>query len=257
MIEGLLGTIEKMRIEVFPTKLYTEPPNKTIFVQLNPEKYTTKHKVEFCEGQAIGSTGGDLKFNKIEGEEINLEFFFDSSGMVPPGKIKEGKGEESLLDAVGAFADSLQPAIVNPFSKIETVEKEVDEFKNLLMGYDGEKHQTAYLRLLWGGFNLTCRLKNMDIEYTLFRKDGRPIRAKVKCVFKETVDYPLMVAKQKKSSPDLTHERVMQMNDRLTLMSETIYDSNHYYIDVAKSNKLLSFRHIPVGQKIQFPPIKK
>lgn len=257
MIQGLLGIIDKMRIEVFPTKEYIEPPKKTIFVQLNPEKYTTKHKVDFCEGQAIGSTGSDLKFNKIEGDEVNFEFFFDSSGIVPPGKIKEGKGEESLLDVVGDVANSLKPAIVNPFGEVETVEKEVEEFKKLLMGFDGEKHQTAYLRLLWGGYNLTCRLKNMDIEYALFRKDGRPIRAKVKCVFKETVDYQLMVAKEKKSSPDLTHERVMNMNDKLTLLSESIYENNSYYIDVAKNNKLLSFRHIAVGQKIQFPPIKK
>ena len=96
----------------------------------------------------------------------------------------------------------------------------------------------------------------MDIDYTLFRKDGRPIRAKVKCVFKGTVDYKLMVAKEKKSSPDLTHERTVKMNDRLSLLAEDIYENNSYYIDVARNNKLLSFRNITLGQKIKFPPIK-
>ncbi|TDD96010.1 CIS tube protein [Flavobacterium cellulosilyticum] len=256
MIQGLFGIIDKMRIEVFPTKEYVEPPKKTIFVQLNPEKYSMKHTVEFCENQALGSSGTDLRFNRIEGEEVSFEFFFDSSGIVPPGKIKEGKGEDTLLDLVGDIANTLKPAIVNPFAEVETVEKEVGEFKNLLMGYDGETHQTAYLKLLWGGYSLSCRLKSMDIEYTLFRKDGRPIRAKVRCVFKGTIDYKLMVAKENKNSPDLTHERTFKMNDTLALMSETIYLNNTFYIDVAKNNKLLSFRHLSTGQKIKFPPIK-
>lgn len=256
MIKGLLGIIDKMRIEVFPSKDYIEPPKKTIFVQLNPEKYSIKQNVAFCEGQAMGTTGSDLKFNKIEGEEVNFEFFFDSSGIVPPGKIKEGKGIETPADVAADVANALKPAVVNPFAEVETVEKEVEEFKKLLMGYDGDTHQTAYLKLLWGGYSLSCRLKSMDVEYSLFRKDGRPIRAKVKCGFKGTIDYKLMVAKEKKSSPDLTHERVIKMNDDLTLLSEDIYQNNTFYIDVAKNNKLLSFRQVSLGQKIIFPPIK-
>lgn len=257
MIKGLLGIIDKMRIEVFSTKEYTEPPEKTIFVQLNPEKYSMRHNVAFCEDQAMGTSGSDLTFNRIDGgEEVNFEFFFDSSGMVPPGKIKDGKGEESLLDVAGDIANALKPAIVNPFAEVETVEKEVEEFKNLLMSYNGDTHQTSFLKLLWGGYSLNCRLKSMDIEYSLFRKDGRPIRAKVKCVFKGTIDYKLMVARENKSSPDLTHERVVKMNDDLTLLSESIYQNNAFYIDVAKKNKLLSFRELNVGQKINFPPIK-
>lgn len=256
MIQGLFGIIDKMRIEVFPTKGFVEPPTKTIFVQLNPEKYSMKQSVEFSENQALGTSGTDLRFNKITGEEVNFEFFFDSSGIVPPGKIKEGKGDESLLDVVGNIANTLKPAIVNPLSEVATVEKEVDEFRKLLMGYDGHTHQTAYLKLLWGGYSLRCRLKNMDIDYTLFRKDGRPIRAKVRCVFKGTIDYKLMVAKENKNSPDLTHVRTFKMNDTLALLSESIYQNNTFYIDVAKNNKLLSFRKLSAGQKIKFPPIK-
>lgn len=256
MIKGLLGIIDKMRIEVFPTKEYTEPPAKTIFVQLNPEKYTMKHNVVFCEGQAMGTTGTDLKFNKIEGEEITFDFLFDSSGVVPPGKIVEGKAVESLADTLSDIGNALKPALVNPFGEVETVEEQVEEFRKLLMGYDGKTHQTSYLKLLWGGYSLSCRLKNMEIEYYIFRKDGRPVRAKVKCIFKGTIDYKLMVAKENKSSPDLTHERVIKMNDSLPLLAESIYDNNDYYIDVAKNNRLLSFRKLGLGQKIKFPPVK-
>jgi hypothetical protein len=65
-----------------------------------------------------------------------------------------------------------------------------------------------------------------------------------------------MVAKENKSSPDLTHQRMVKMNDKLTLLSEDIYENSNYYIDVAKNNKLLSFRQLQLGENIIFPPIK-
>ena len=255
MIQAALGIIDKMRIEVFDSNEY-KTPKKTIFVQLNPEKYTMKHNVVFSDGQPIGASSSNLAFNKIEGEEVTFDFLFDSSGVVPPGKIKDGSGSMTLVDKAESVADALKPATVNPFAEVKSVEEDVDQFKNLLMGYDGNKHQTAYLQLLWGGYTLQCRLKSMDIEYYVFRKDGRPIRAKVKCAFKGTVSYKLMLAAQKKSSPDLTHQREMLMSDKLTLLAEEIYESPNYYIDVAMANNLLTFRNILPGKKIIFPPIK-
>jgi hypothetical protein len=256
MIVAALGIIDKMRIEVFETNEYEKDPVKTIFVQLNPEKYTMKHNVVFCEGQPMGATGNDLKFNKIEGEEVTFEFLFDSSGVIPPGKIKDKKGDMSLLDKAGEVLDALKPVVVNPFDEVKSVEDDIEAFKNLLIGYNGKTHHTAYLLLLWGGYRLQCRLKNMEIEYYLFRNDGRPIRAKAKCTFKGTVSYKTMLEEQKKSSPDLTHVREFEMNDKLTLTSENIYENQNYYIDVAQSNALLSFRNIRLGKNIIFPPIK-
>lgn len=256
MIQAALGIIDKMRIEVYNDPNYKKDPKKTIFVQLNPDKYTVKHNVVFCEGQPMGATSNELKFDRIESPEVTFDFIFDSSGVVPPGKVKDGKGKMSLLDNVSSFADGLKPVLVNPFDEVKSVEEAIEEFKNLLMGFDGQKHQTAYLKLLWGGYELPCRLKNMEVEYYLFRGDGCPIRAKAKCLFKGTATYKSMVEEQKKSSPDLTHEREFMMNDKITLLSEGIYENPDHYIDVAKRNKLLSFRKINIGTKLIFPPIK-
>lgn len=253
-LQDSLGLIEKMRIEVYAHKDYTGDPKKTIFVQLNPEKYTIKQTVQFSDSQAMNTSGQDLKFSKIEEDDVSFDFLFDSTGIVPSGKIIEGKGDGSNFS--DSFTDAIKPAISNPFGKVESVEEEVDEFKTLLMGYNKDTHQTAYLRLIWGGYLLNCRLKSMDIEFYVFRKDGRPIRAKVKCIFKGTIDYQLMVAKQDAQSSDLTHERIFKMSDKLTLMTESIYSKNGFYIDVAKHNKLLTFRNIETGTSIQFPPIK-
>ncbi len=255
MIEGALGIIDKMRIEVYPNQKYKDAEAlKTIFVQVNPESYTINHEVEFCEGQAMGASNQNLKFNKIGGQEVSFDFIFDSSGVIPPAKIKDGKVEK--LPLTEGLIDVLKPAIANPFEEAATIEEELDEFKQLLSGYNGDSHETRFLRILWGTYKLECRLTNIQIEYKIFRRDGRPIRANAKCKFKETQSYEEMQAEQNQQSPDVTHQRTVKQEDIFTLMAERIYNQNQYYVDVAKANNLLSFRKLKVGQVVRFPPIK-
>ena len=253
IVDGFLGLVEKMRIEVYDSQSYTGDPKKTIFVQINPEKYSISKSVSYCDEQPMGSSDSNLSFSGIEGEEVTFEFIFDASGVVPPAKIVDGKPSPNPL---GAIASAIKPALANPFASADTVEKELEEFKSLLTGYNGDKHETHYLALLWGGYELKCRLKKMDIEYSIFRRDGRPIRAKATCNFKGTTSYELMKAKENRSSPDMTHERIFKSDSKLTLLSENIYQNNNYYLDVAKANKLLSFRKVRTGRKLFFPPIK-
>ena len=79
-----------MRIEVYSDDEYMLPL-KTIFVQINPENYTITKNVEYSDTQALGTSNQSLKFNKIGSEEVSFVFIFDSSGVVPPAKIKDGK----------------------------------------------------------------------------------------------------------------------------------------------------------------------
>lgn len=255
MIEGVLGIIDKMRIEVYKKRDFAEKNIiKTIFVQVNPSGYTINQEIEFCEGQAIGSSSQNLKFNKKGSEEVSFSFLFDSSGVIPPPKIKEGKVEKPPLS--DEMKEAFAPATAIPFEQAASVEKDLNEFKELVAGYNGETHQPNYLRLLWGSYQLECRLTSINIEYKLFRRDGRPIRANVVCKFKKTQTIKEMGAQQNRQSSDVTHELSVRQDDLLPLMAERIYDQNNYYIDVAKANKLLSFRKIETGTPLRFPPIK-
>ncbi|GAB1857157.1 hypothetical protein MHTCC0001_19930 [Flavobacteriaceae bacterium MHTCC 0001] len=255
MIEGALGIIDKMRIEVYPNENYNDNEAiSTIFVQVNPESYTINQEVQFFEGQAMGASNKNLKFNRIDGEDVSFDFIFDSSGVLPPAKIETGKVEK--LPLLDSLVDVLKPAIANPFEEAATIEEELKQFKDLLSGYNGDTHETRYLQLLWGGFEMKCRLTSMQIAYSVFRRDGRPIRAKATCKFKGTQSYKEMQAEQNQQSPDVTHKRIVTQQDRFTLMAESIYNQNKYYIDVAQANGLLSFRKLKTGQNLLFPPLK-
>lgn len=255
MISDVLGELEKMRIEVFDKKEFPEPPRKTIFAQLNPEKYNIKGSVEYYSEQPNNASNNDQQFRNAMGDDVVFDFVFDSTGIIPAGKIVDGNAENLPDDRLNQIVNSFNPQ-KNADQARKSVEPDVTGFKDLLMGYNGETHQPPYLRLLWGNYKLDCRLKDIDIEYNLFRKDGTPIRAKVKCTFVETMSHKIRVLVEEQSSPDLTHVRTMGMNEKLPLFASEIYQDDRYYMDVAKANRLLSFRKLKVGQKIIFPPIK-
>ena len=77
MISDVLGELEKMRIEVFDKKEFPEPPRKTIFAQLNPEKYNIKGSVEYYSEQPNNASNNDQQFRNAMGDDVVFDFVFD------------------------------------------------------------------------------------------------------------------------------------------------------------------------------------
>ena len=75
--------------------------------------------------------------------------------------------------------------------------------------------------------------------------------------FVEQVEDSYRVKKERKSSPDLTHRRVVKAGDHLSLMCAEIYGDPSYYLQVAAANGLDDYRHLVPGQTIRFPPIRE
>ena len=75
--------------------------------------------------------------------------------------------------------------------------------------------------------------------------------------FSGSVEDNLRTAEERNESPDMTHYRLIKSGDTLPMLCYKIYGSSNYYLQVAKVNKLSSFRNISPGDEIIFPPIKK
>jgi len=97
----------------------------------------------------------------------------------------------------------------------------------------------------------------MTLNYKLFKPDGTPIRATANCTFREIVEENLRVAQENSQSPDLTHIRQVKDGDTLPLMCYRIYGDSSWYLEIARVNKMKSFRELKTGDKIFFPPIDK
>ncbi|WP_337041990.1 CIS tube protein [Emticicia sp. 17c] len=218
------GKLEKLLIEVFDDEKFAKQNKGLSFkAMFNPNKYNLKYEIEYDKKQASGSSPSAPKFSNMKQQELSLEFFLDGTGVEDDGK--------------------------------KFVDERVDEFLKVAYNYDGKKHKNNYLRISWSYLIFDCVLKDADISFTLFRSDGRPLRAKITAKFLGFVNEELRKKKEKKQSPDITHARIIKDAENLPLLAFDIYENNQYYIDVAKANGLVNFRKLSTGQSLVFPPL--
>ena len=237
MFSFSLGTNNKMTIMAYPDGTFTDPPVTQFPVQVNPEGYKLSYKTEFDDSQAPGSSAAALRFNRILPNDMTFEFLFDNSGVLT--------------------TPSLLPAVFNPFSggSNTDVTGQLDTFMQTVINYNGSSHQPYFVKLVWGTLLFMGRLTALDVDYTLFGSDGTPIRAVAKATFRSSMSDCQQAKSQNNQSPDITHVRTFRASDSFTLVANQIYGNEVHYIDAAGYNQLNSFRKIPQGTQLYFPPL--
>lgn len=234
------GELVKLKIIAYSDDKFSNKVDEGEFQSLlNPESYSFKYKIESNDDQASGTSASATKFNKALPEDLDLEFLFDRTGIIPDY-------QKSSSDEIKTFADNGNGVVAD-----------IEKFKKVIFDYNGDEHKPNYLIISWGTLLFKGCLTEMDITFKLFKPDGTPLRASAKAKFKGFVEDDLRVAKENKSSPDLTHIRIVKAGDTLPLMTFRIYGDSKYYLEVAKANNITNFRRLKVGSKIIFPPIEK
>jgi len=226
------GKLEKMLILAFETSQNAESGGKmeakdSFEALINPETYTLEYKVKTADGQGQGTCGAQTKFEYTMPEDLTFEFLFDNTGII------DGKARKN-----GIF-------------------DEVNHFRQLLTGYQGNSHEPYHLKLVWGNLIFKGRAIELGITYKLFNPDGQPIRAVAKARFKASIEEKKRTAKCNNSSSDLTHHRKVKSGDTLPLMCYQIYGDPRYYKAVAEANSLSNFRFLTPGTALVFPPLEK
>lgn len=223
------GELQKLVIKAYKDEKFSEPVGGGEFTTLvNPEKYVIAYKPEYQEEQGQGTSGTQPKFVRISPQELDVELFFDSTGVI------DGK----------------------PNNKDGIIEQ-IDVFKKIVFDYSGDEHKPYYLQIGWGALLFKGSLVDLTIEFKLFAPDGTPLRALAKLKVKGAVDEDLRAARENNKSPDLTHHRTVKAGDTLPLMTHRIYGDPKYYLEVAKANNLYNFRKLNPGQELFFPPLTK
>jgi hypothetical protein len=73
----------------------------------------------------------------------------------------------------------------------------------------GSEHKPNNLKLIGAVCFFKCVLNELNLEYTLFRADGTPLRASATAKFVGYVEDELRLAQERRQSPDVTHVRVV------------------------------------------------
>lgn len=193
---------------------------------INPETYTQEFKLKFSDdAQGQGTSGQQLKYEYTAPEEMTFDFLFDNTGII------DGNPRDSVAE-------------------------EIAEFKAVLVEYQGDAHEPRHFKLVWGENSIfKGRVTELSITYKLFLPDGTPTRAVAKVKFKASIEDVKRAAQEDKSSPDLTHVRVVTAGDTLPLMCHRIYGDPAYHLAVAEVNRLENPRRLVPGTRLVFPPL--
>lgn len=194
-------------------------------VMFNPNNIVVKLQVDRDTTQADGETSAPMLFKKIKPQDYQFEFVIDGTG---------ANGEPK-----------------------KNVPEEVEKFLKVIYNYKSDEHKPNYLKVLYGSVLLKCVLKSVDITYNLFTPDAKPLRAKVNASFTSCLDQDLSEMINNKNSPDMTHSRKLKRSDKLVSISNSLYKKNTYYLEVSRANDFDTFRNLPEGTEIFFPPVSK
>ena len=214
--------LKKLVIQPYEDQNFSRTSGSSFSVQINPSKITHQHSVQYTTTQPIGGSGSSSKFSKIAPEKLSMDLVFDNTGIVPGS---------------------------------QEVSKSISDLKQVVYNYNGKIHSPNYLVISWGTIVFKCHLTSLNVNYSLFRPDGSPLRAKINLEFLGFSDALTTALKNNQSSPDLTHIIEFKEGDNLPNLCYKIYGNVNYYKEVAKANNIVHYRSIPNGTKLYFPPL--
>ena len=226
--------LQKLQINVYGNRLRIGLPKKTFEAMFNPTSFATHYENAFSHYQGINTSGRQARYTFSRSSQIRLDLVLDSTAVAASGAdFVSGRG-------------------------LKSVTSQIDEFLAICAYMEGDLHEPNFLKIQWGDSVLKafdCRLGSVDIEYVGFERNGNPNHAILKTVFIEDLEPAKRLRKERKSSPDLTHTRLVKSGDTLPLLTKEVYGSSAYYLRVAEANGLDDFRNLTPGQELVFPPL--
>ncbi len=227
-----LFKLAKLKIEAYSDVKRGKPDLIGSFeAMFNPESFSRKYEIVYGENQGLNTSGNAVNYSRSAPTELNLKLILDGTGVNEIGILKSG---------------------------MKKVSERVEELLDLTFRMNGDIHEPNYLKVIWGSLsdlNFPCRLSNININYTSFDRSGHALRAELDLSLISDEDATKRMSKENKSSPDLTHSRIVMAGDTLPLLAKQIYGSSAHYLWVAQFNQLDDFRNLTQGQTLYFPPL--
>ena len=193
-------------------------------LMINPESIKMTRSIDYNTQQVPNTSAPSQKFKSSPSSGISFDVVIDCTGIVDK--------------------DRTNMAI------------EVKKLETIIYTYNGKIHRPNFVKLQWGqSLTFNCVLTSFDIQYTLFKPNGSPLRAKISMSFEQYISPSTVEKKDKKQSPDVSHIVTVVKGLSLPQLCKEVWDNDLYYIKVAKYNDLNKFRHLKGGEKLIFPPI--
>lgn len=232
-----LAEVAKLTIEAYADADFETPLDRVFTVMYNPTTYSQNYKSVWVRQAPTGGTAETQTFTGIKSDSVSFEFLFDGTG----------------VSGVGGTAVELNPDM----GEIGYVQEQIDAFMDITHNMNSDTHEPNFLVLSWGEFIFQGVMENATINHKLFHSSGVPLRSTINATFIESVTRSQQAAQARRSSPDLTHYRIVKNGENLPLIAKKIYGDPSLYLELARVNGINNIRKLKAGQKLVLPPINK
>ena len=219
--------MQTIKISAYTDKDFSQQHGSALELPMEPEQISFGNSIHYRDDRQLGSTGGDIRFEKYGPATLSLKFTIDCTGVV-----------EGTLPG-------------------DSVYYKVNDLADLLYVYNSDGHSPSYVVVTYGELLFKGRLEKMDTKYQLFSSGGVPLRATVSLVFKRFMTGKEERKKFSKQSPDMSRLVTVKKGETLPYLCHRMYGDSLLVREVARFNELDSFRNIPAGTQLLFPPLKK
>ena len=185
----------------------------------NPETFSVSNTFEYDDARSDAETGSEQKSKNLSPREFSYEFLIDGT------------------NASGVPKD---------------VKEQVEAFERAT-GFFGKERRPLYLAISWGTFTMRCVLKKMEVKYTLFRNDGKPVRGVIVASFAEYKPPEQQLAENPDLASKLTRFTESTTGQSLDLLAHTSYGDSSKLVDIAKANGLNSLKSVANDQRLELP----
>jgi hypothetical protein len=205
-----------------PDMSIDKTPSATFAVMLNPGSVKHGGGIRYNKTEALGSSKVEAKFSSVGEETLSFSLLMDGTGVVP--------------------GSSDVPA-------------QLKALRSVVYQYVDTQHEPSRVQVVWGKLVFFGRLSQLETEYTLFKPDGEPLRAKLSLAFIGSTSKEIAQLQAGQSSANCSRVVEVRDGDTLPLLCQRIYGDDAYYLDVARFNRLPNLRHLTPGTTLQFPPL--
>lgn len=247
--------LQKLLIEAFDNEERTKLAGQ-FEAMFNPESFSQNYKNINSHLQGLITSGRANKYILSSPTTLEFTLILDDTGITSYGVTKAAAaGAAALGVPLSSGVRPLDGAVADAGKDLNA---RLTELLNLIQKYKGDLHQSHYLKVTWGsrinGFE--CFLESVDITYTLFARNGDPLRAEVRLSLVEDKSAKKRKAEEGTSSPDLTRFLTVKSSDTLPQLAKNIYGDSTYYLHLAQVNGYDNFRKLREGSTIQIPRLE-
>jgi len=201
--------------------------HEKVYCMFNPHEYTLSKQNQWKQDKVKGKNVPKVKFSQGGVQSLKLQLFFDTYA-----------DETDVRDHTKALWKMMQ----------------VTEQKKNPRSNKSEPPRVAFH---WGSFYFKAVIVSLSQKFTLFSKDGTPLRTTVDVSFQQVED-PDDHARQNPTSgggpPLKTH--VVQANERLDWIAAQAYGDPTHWRLIARENHLVHPLRLREGQQLVIPPLE-